>query len=147
MGKQVAVLEAAPRVLARVAAAETSALAEQTLRENGVELRTNWGSVGFGRAGDHITQIHGEGSTIAADLILVGIGASAAIELAECAGIARKVGIVTDAALAASAPHVWAIGDVAETPHWQTKRAERLESRASMPISERTFKPTTSRAD
>lgn len=30
--------------------------------------------------------------------------------------------------LATSAPHVWAIGDVARTSHWQTGQPERLES-------------------
>ena len=37
-------------------------------------------------------------------------------------------GILTDATLATSAPHVWKIGDAACTPHWQTGQPERLES-------------------
>jgi 3-phenylpropionate/trans-cinnamate dioxygenase ferredoxin reductase subunit len=128
MGKQVTVLEAAPRILARVAAPETSGLVSQTLIEKGVELRVNWCGSGFARTGDRVTEIQGEATAVATDLILVGIGASAATELAENVGIACNLGVLTDAALATSAPHVWAIGDVAETPHWQTERAERIES-------------------
>ncbi len=57
------------------------------------------------------------------------IGAEADIALARAAGIACGRGILTDACLRTGAPHVWAIGDAAETPHWQTDGAPlRLES-------------------
>ena len=42
MGKSVTVLEAAPRVLARVAAPETSARVQQALTDLGVTLRLGW---------------------------------------------------------------------------------------------------------
>lgn len=127
MGKSVTVLEAAPRVLARVAAPETSALVEKTLRALGVTVFTDWRSTGYATDGDRATAIVGR-EAIQTDLVLVGIGANANTALAEAAGIACAGGIVTDGALATSAPHVWAIGDVACTPHWQTGQPERLES-------------------
>ena len=129
MWKSVTVLEAAPRVLARVAAPETSVLVEKTLRALGVNLQTEWRGTGFATKGRRITAILGpETIPIQTDLILVGIGATANTALAEAAGIACANGILTDATLATSAPHVWAIGDAACTPHWQTGQPERLES-------------------
>lgn len=128
MGKSVTVLEAAPRILARVAAPETSELVANSLSQLGIDLRTSWCGTGFVRTGERITQVLGENAVISVELILVGIGAAAATELAVSAGIACNLGILTDPALATSVPHVWAIGDAAETPHWQTGRAERIES-------------------
>jgi 3-phenylpropionate/trans-cinnamate dioxygenase ferredoxin reductase subunit len=128
MGKSVTVLEAAPRVLARVAAPETSARVEQALTDLGVTLRLGWTTQGYRRDGDRVTAVLGATDEIPCDLILVGIGAVADAALAQAAGIACNMGILTDAQLRTSAPHVWAIGDVAETPHWQVGTALRVES-------------------
>lgn len=128
MGKAVTVLESAPRVLSRVAAPETSARVEATLAALSVTLRTGWAVRGYGRAGDRVTAVLGAGETVPCDLLLVGIGAEAATDLARAAGIACRQGILTDAMLRTSTPHVWAIGDVAETPHWQLDGTARIES-------------------
>lgn len=128
MGKAVTVLEAAPRVLARVAAPETSARVEATLAGLGVTVRTGFLAPGYARDGARITAVMGAEADIPCDLILVGIGAAADIALAQQAGIACNQGILTDGHLRTSAPHVWAIGDVAETPHWQADAALRVES-------------------
>ncbi len=127
MGKSVTVLEAAARVLGRVAAPQTSALVEQTLRALGVTLHTGWRGAGYATEGQRVIAILGP-QTVKTDLVLVGIGASADTGLAQAAGMACEGGILTDATLATTAPHVWAIGDVACTPHWQTGRPERVES-------------------
>jgi 3-phenylpropionate/trans-cinnamate dioxygenase ferredoxin reductase component len=127
MGKSVTVLEAAPRVLARVAANETSSFVEAALKTLGIELRTSWRGTGYAKDGNKISAILGS-ETIDADLILVGIGAGPNMALAQAAGIACANGILTDATLATNAPHVWAIGDCACAPHWQTGQPERIES-------------------
>lgn len=129
MGRQVTVLEAAPRVLARVAAPETSERVEATLRGLGIDLRTNWQSKGWRREGERAAAVLGPEGEVPCDIILVGIGAEADMALARAAGIACNRGILTDGRLATSARHIWAIGDVAETPHWQADGAPlRLES-------------------
>lgn len=129
MGKAVSVLEAAPRVLARVAAPETSARVQATLADLGVTLRTGFVAQGYRREGARVTAVTGPEGDRPCDLILLGIGAQADTALARGAGIACNGGILTDARLQTSAPHVWAIGDVAETPHWQADGAPlRVES-------------------
>lgn len=129
MGRQVTVLEAAARALARVAAPETSQRVEATLRGLGIDLRTGWQGKGWRHQGDRVIVALGPDGEIPCDLILVGIGAEAETALARAAGIACNLGILTDGRLATSAPHVWALGDVAETPHWQADGAcLRLES-------------------
>jgi 3-phenylpropionate/trans-cinnamate dioxygenase ferredoxin reductase component len=128
MGKTVTVLEAAPRVLARVAAPETSARVQAMLADLGVTVRTGFMAQGYRRDGTRVTAVTGAAEEIPCELILVGIGAQADTALARAAGIACNQGILTDGHLRTSAPHVWAIGDVAETPHWQAEALLRVES-------------------
>ena len=127
MGRAVTVIEAAPRVLARVAAPETSDRVQATLAALGVDLRLGGPSVGFEKENGRVTAVLTP-DRLAVDLVLVGIGALPDMALAQAAGLACGNGIQTDARLATSAPHVWAIGDVACTTHWQTGARERIES-------------------
>lgn len=58
-----------------------------------------------------------DAETLPADLVVVGVGAIANVELAQRAGLEVDNGIVTDAALRTSAPDVFAAGDVANAYH------------------------------
>lgn len=129
IGRKVTVVEAQPRVLARVAAPETSARVEAVLEQLGVDLRTGWQGQGWRRAGGRIAAALGIDEEIRCDLILIGIGAEAETALARDAGIACDNGVLTDSRLSTNIPHIWAIGDVAEVPHWQADgNPRRLES-------------------
>ena len=57
-----------------------------------------------------------DGSKVPADLVVVGIGVTPRIELAEAAGLATDRGITVDRYLRTSDPHIWAAGDVARYP-------------------------------
>lgn len=56
------------------------------------------------------------GTTIPADLIVVGIGVIPRVDLAEQGGLAIDDGIVVDDRLRTSDPHIWAAGDAARYP-------------------------------
>lgn len=58
-----------------------------------------------------------DGTVLEADLVVVGIGVVPAAETAEAAGIAVDDGVLTDGRLRASAPDVYAVGDVAAVSH------------------------------
>jgi 3-phenylpropionate/trans-cinnamate dioxygenase ferredoxin reductase component len=128
MGRSVTVLEAGSRVLARVAAPVTSARVQAKLADLGVTVRIDFVAQGYRRDGARVTAVTGAEGDMRCDLILVGIGAQADTVLARAAGIACNQGILTDGHLGTSAPRVWAIGDVAETPHWQADAPLRVES-------------------
>lgn len=57
------------------------------------------------------------GGALECDFVVVGLGVTPAVELAEHAGLAVGDGILTDAGLATSAPGVFAAGDVASAEH------------------------------
>jgi NADPH-dependent 2,4-dienoyl-CoA reductase/sulfur reductase-like enzyme/nitrite reductase/ring-hydroxylating ferredoxin subunit len=57
-----------------------------------------------------------DGTTIPADLVVVGIGVIPRLDLAEKAGLDVDAGIVVDDRLRTSDPHIWAAGDAARYP-------------------------------
>ena len=63
----------------------------------------------------------------AADLVVVGVGAAPATELAEAAGLAVDNGVLVDAQLRTSDASVYAIGDIANHDHPKLGRRVRVE--------------------
>lgn len=68
-----------------------------------------------------------DGETVAADLVLIGVGAIPDTALAESAGLRILDGVLTDSALRTSAPDVYAAGDVANAFHPVVQRHLRSE--------------------
>jgi 3-phenylpropionate/trans-cinnamate dioxygenase ferredoxin reductase subunit len=69
-----------------------------------------------------------DGSRLPADLVVVGVGATPAMEIAAAAGIECADGVVADASGRTSDPHVFAIGDCASSMSPLYGRRMRLES-------------------
>jgi 3-phenylpropionate/trans-cinnamate dioxygenase ferredoxin reductase subunit len=126
-GIQVTVLEAAERILQRVAAAETSAYFRDLHRRHGVIVRE-------ATALDRLTAQNGrvaavalkDGTELPADLVIVGIGVVPNDDLARAAGLLVENGITVDGQGRSSDPDIFAAGDCANFP-WQGQRT-RLES-------------------
>lgn len=125
-GLTVTVIEAAPRILQRVAAAETSTFFRLKHAEHGVEIREG---VALARlvGEDRVTGAElATGEVIPADFVITGVGIAPATALAEAAGLDLDNGIAVDANCRSSDPHIFAAGDCASFP-WQGARM-RLES-------------------
>jgi 3-phenylpropionate/trans-cinnamate dioxygenase ferredoxin reductase subunit len=112
-GKQVTVIEAQDRVLARVAGAPLSRFYEAEHRARGVDIRlgtTVERLEGEGR----VTGVRlGGGETVAADLVIVGIGIDPAVEPLLAAGAQGGDGVYVDAHCRTTLPDIFAIGDCA----------------------------------
>jgi 3-phenylpropionate/trans-cinnamate dioxygenase ferredoxin reductase subunit len=125
-GLHVTVIEAAPRILGRVAAPETAAWFLALHRTQGVTVIE--GAALARLEGDSAVQraVLADGRVLPADLVVAGIGIQPATALAEDAGLAIDNGIAVDAFCATSDPDIFAIGDCASFP--QDNRRLRLES-------------------
>ena len=135
-GLDVTLIEAAPRILARVAAPETSDYFRALHASHGVRIlegavlqrleardRADGGPGGEGHVG---AALLADGTRLPADFAIVGIGIEPETTLAEDAGLAIDDGIAVDAHGRTSAEGVWAAGDCASFP-WRGRRI-RLES-------------------
>lgn len=111
---EVTLLEALPRVLARVAGEELSQFIEDEHRQHGVDLR-------LGSAVEEILGNDGkvagvklaDGSEIACDAVIVGIGIVPAVGPLIAAGAAGSNGVDVDAFCRTSLDDIFAIGDCA----------------------------------
>ncbi|MBN2741766.1 MAG: FAD-dependent oxidoreductase, partial [Rhodobacteraceae bacterium] len=126
LGLEVTLIEAAPRILGRVACAQTADAIRALHRAHGVEIIEGIGLTRL--TGD--AQVTGaelqDGRKIAADFVVVGIGVTPDDEIARAAGIACDNGIAVDAQGRSSDPHIWAAGDCASFPYADSRL--RLES-------------------
>lgn len=108
---QVTLIEALPRVLARVTTPELSAFYERVHRGHGVDIRTGVGVHAF-HGDPQVNSVElADGTRVAADLVIVGIGLVPNTELAEAAGLQVSNGIVVDQFTRTSDPSIYAIGD------------------------------------
>jgi 3-phenylpropionate/trans-cinnamate dioxygenase ferredoxin reductase component len=130
LGKHVTVLEAAPRVLARVAGEALSRFYEAEHRAHGVDLRTGVTVVSIEGHDGAATGVRlGDGTVLAGSLVIVGIGIVPAVAPLLDAGAAGGNGVSVDALCRTSLPDVFAIGDCAAHPNRYADGATiRLES-------------------
>ena len=116
LGKRVTVIEAAPRVLARVAGPELAGIVQAAHEAHGVSFRLDSMVTRVARGASGIEVFLADGERVNADVALCAIGAVPNVALAEGAGLAVNRGIVTDARCATSDDRIFAIGDCATFP-------------------------------
>jgi 3-phenylpropionate/trans-cinnamate dioxygenase ferredoxin reductase component len=113
LGKRVTLLEALPRVLARVAGEQLSAFYEADHRAHGVDLRVGQ-QVEAIEGGTKVTGVRlGSGEVLAAQMVIVGIGIAPCVAPLIDAGAAGENGVLVDAQCRTSLPDIFAIGDCA----------------------------------
>ncbi|OBB83498.1 pyridine nucleotide-disulfide oxidoreductase [Mycobacterium colombiense] len=118
-GVDVTVVEAARQPLL-AALGETVGEVFATLhRDHGVDLRLETQVDEITLADGAATGLRtGDGATIAADAVLVAVGARPNTELAEHAGLSMgDGGVLVDASLRTSDPDIYAVGDIAAAQH------------------------------
>ncbi len=131
-GLSVTIIEAAPRVLARVAGAEISAFYENAHRQAGVTIITGAALTELTPAAAAPGHVDGvalaDGRHLEADFVLVGIGLIPNDDLARRAGLHVQNGIWVDEYCRTQDPAILAIGDCANHPSAFLGRRVRLES-------------------
>lgn len=126
-GCHVIVIEAGARALMRAVPEIVAACLVERHRQMGVDIRF---AVQVERivGRDRVTGVKlSDGSSIACDCVIAGIGVKPRTELAEAAGIDVADGIAVDDTLRTNDPYVFAAGDVCSFPHRLFRRRIRLE--------------------
>ena len=121
MGADVTVVEALPRI-APLEDEDLSKEIARAFRKRGIAAHAGASVSGVNDAGDHVEvsfQAGGKAQTVTADVCLVAVGRGPVTEGLglEEAGVELDRGFVkVDGQLQTTAPHMWALGDVAATP-------------------------------
>jgi NADPH-dependent 2,4-dienoyl-CoA reductase/sulfur reductase-like enzyme len=126
-GADVTVLESLELPLVRVLGAEVAQVFADLHREHDVDLRTGVDISGFSRDGERSVVQLGDGTSVEADLVVVGIGVAPNVALAQAAGLEVDNGVLVDASLRSSAREVFAAGDLANEQHPVLGRRVRVE--------------------
>ncbi|PKP69774.1 MAG: pyridine nucleotide-disulfide oxidoreductase [Alphaproteobacteria bacterium HGW-Alphaproteobacteria-4] len=117
LGLSVVLVEATPRILGRVASAETADAIRALHVAHGVSIIEGVGITRIaGQGSVHSVEL-ADGRSLPADLVIVGIGVSPETGLAEAAGLAIDNGIAVDTRGRTSDPFIWAAGDCASFPY------------------------------
>jgi 3-phenylpropionate/trans-cinnamate dioxygenase ferredoxin reductase subunit len=114
LGVDVALVEPQPAPLASVLGEQVGNLVTRLHRAEGVDVHTGVGVAEVRGENGHVsTVVLSDGSELAADLVVVGIGSRPATDWLEGSGVEVDNGVICDEAGRTSAPNVWALGDVA----------------------------------
>ncbi|HEX4357096.1 MAG TPA: FAD-dependent oxidoreductase [Pseudonocardia sp.] len=120
-GLPVTVLEALPVPLVRSVGEDMGRACADLHRAHGTDLRCGVKVTGLTSADGHVTGVSlDDGTTIPADLVVVGTGVAPCTEWLADSGVTlheRDRGIICDETLATGLPGVYAAGDVAHFPH------------------------------
>jgi 3-phenylpropionate/trans-cinnamate dioxygenase ferredoxin reductase subunit len=143
-GVEVTVVETAELPLLRVLGPEVAQVFADLHQEHGVKFRFNVSLAEILTENGVATGVRlNDGTTVAADAVLVAVGAAPNVQLGEAAGLHVDNGIVVDAALRTSDPNIFAAGDVANAfhpffdrqirvEHWANARQQPKAAAASM---------------
>jgi 3-phenylpropionate/trans-cinnamate dioxygenase ferredoxin reductase component len=117
-GVKVTLVEMSERILQRVAAPQTSDYFRALHATRGVDIREGVGLKHLTGKDGRVTGAYlSDGSEVAADFVVVGVGIRPDTKLAESAGLTLNNGIEVDEMGRTSDPSVWAAGDCASFPY------------------------------
>ncbi|WP_406485852.1 NAD(P)/FAD-dependent oxidoreductase [Streptomyces phaeochromogenes] len=127
-GADVTVLEHGELPLLKVLGREAAEVFAGLHREHGVDLRARAEIERITKTGGRADGVLlADGTHLPADAVVVGVGITPNVRLAEDAGLDVRNGIVTDAHLRTSAENIHAAGDVANAYHPRLGRHLRVE--------------------
>ena len=129
LGLKVTILEAEERILQRVTSPEVSQFYNDYHSKKGVRIICNAKVTNLNAENQMINSVSLEsGETLAADIVLVGIGAIPNTQLAASIGLECDNGIKTDQYCRTSIPNILAVGDCTSSFNSLYNKEFRLES-------------------
>jgi 3-phenylpropionate/trans-cinnamate dioxygenase ferredoxin reductase component len=129
-GMSVTVIEAGPRLLARVAGVELAEFVTNLHRGAGVDVRLGMQAAAFRAdgAGRAVEVTLANEDVLATDVVVVGIGIVPNAGLARDCGLEVADGVLVNEYCRTAEPHIYAVGDCTRHPCFERGGLRRLES-------------------
>jgi NADPH-dependent 2,4-dienoyl-CoA reductase/sulfur reductase-like enzyme len=127
-GLDVTIVEALPTPLVRATGTEMGPAIASLHEQNGTTLRCGVGVTALEGAGRVERVLLADGSSIAADLVVVGIGVAPSVDWLHDSGLRLDNGIHCDETLWTGVPGVYAAGDVVSWPNPTLGVRQRMEN-------------------
>jgi 3-phenylpropionate/trans-cinnamate dioxygenase ferredoxin reductase component len=127
LGSETAMVDVVDVPLERVLGPEVGAVYRDLHQEQGVRLHLGTGIESIEGSGSVQAVRLSDGTVLPADVVVIGVGVSPRVDLAEAAGLTIDNGVVVDEHLETSRPGVYAAGDVANAWHPRYRARIRLE--------------------
>jgi NADPH-dependent 2,4-dienoyl-CoA reductase/sulfur reductase-like enzyme len=125
-GLRVTILEAGPRVYAKLSSEPVADAVQRELITMGADVRVGVKVTGISPGRPHV--VHTSSGDVEGDMVIAGIGASPRIALAKEAGLKlSEHGVAGDETLRSSDEKIWLAGDVVEYPDPIMKKPFRAE--------------------
>ena len=115
-GVKLSVVEMGDRMVPRMMTAKAGAMIKRWVEQKGIAVHVNAAVSSITAKGGALAAQLGNGTEIAADLVICAAGVKPAIDFLAGSGIAMERGIRVDTAMRTNLPDVFAAGDVTETP-------------------------------
>jgi NADPH-dependent 2,4-dienoyl-CoA reductase/sulfur reductase-like enzyme len=123
LGAEVTIVEPQPAPLASVLGRQIGDLVARLHRDEGVDVRCGVAVSGV-RGDGRVEKVQlSDGTELAADMVVVGIGSRPSTDWLEGSGVEVDNGVICDVHGRTSVPNVWAVGDVAS---WQNASGHQL---------------------
>ncbi len=116
LGAAVTLMEGQLRVLTRGVPAEIAGVVAARHAAEGVKIVCGAKITGVAQSPDEVRVTFEDGRSVAAELLVVGVGAAPNVELAQAAGLSVENGVATDDFLRSSDLDIFAAGDCACCP-------------------------------
>lgn len=127
LGKQVTVIDPLPTPLFRVLGGQVGAVFAALHEGHGVEMRLGAGVERLTGDSTVGAVVLSDGTRVDADVVVLGVGVTPRVELAETAGLSVADGVLADEFLQTDAPDVFVAGDIAEAAHPFLRQRIRVE--------------------
>jgi nitrite reductase (NADH) large subunit len=123
-GVEVTVAVSSPHLLSQMVDAEAASIYRKLLEENGIKVATGLRPAKILGEGQVEGVLMESGEELPAQVVIVGKGVRANLDLIKGTGIRRDYGVFTDRHCRTNVPHIYAAGDVAQSydlvreEHW-----------------------------
>jgi len=125
-GKKITLVVGSDQILSQQMDSKGASIIQKRLERKGITILFGRGVDRIVKRGDHVLVITSFGESLPADLVIIGKGVAANVDLVKNTDVETNVGILIDEQMKTNVEDIYAAGDVAEGTNTITGKAETI---------------------